>query len=547
MRPLVGYGARQRFLYVCAVLLLSVCLFTPGHSRKVKNRKCDADTASCLHKAAVAPTSSEDSCVGVMKRLDQLVKKQYSMGSAGAPSTVPTFSLKGCDSFEPMQAMGQYPYQIAVLFKDGPFSEWPLYKKWNIDLVRKAIPETVELEAFDKSDFIYRNPTGQKMGPRFDDTPRWQKVNASGPAFVDTIMADYQKGGRADTSAGGSVPGKSDEIPRYARIVGVSNPDSVNYLKEMKEDFFDNDFSNVWDNKLHARRTGLAMNLASANLTTTSHMDTMDNYFTVSYGAKHFVMSPPSAMPFYNFYPSHHIYHRRGQFKSPPKNAPVTVSTVVPGTFLYIPHGWMHRVTATSPTIHFAMFAPLTKDPKLFDVNITNLVVNAGMVKGALIEQTGERFNRIFGVYLHQCFVNAVTMVLRSSPQVASHFETPGDYFKYHAHQVYSKRVRLELDIPPIPHVPDSQCGAPDSSIEVHETMRGAAKDLVDRALSEMERLVPQNLRFYYLLRIVDNMLPLLAEGPIPSHEETSRNLDVASGGKLHHGIGFLACLARTL
>jgi len=466
------------------------------------------------------------------------------MGNSSAPSAVPTFSLKGCDSFEPMQAMGKYPVSIPILFKDGPFSKWAIYKKWDMDLVRETIPERVELEAFDKSDFIYRNTGPSKMGARFDDVPRWKKVNASGQAFVETVVSDYQNGGRATGSVLGGMLWKSEEIPRYSRVVGDATVGSVNHWKQITDDFFlvDTKFNEIWTKELHGRRTGLAMNVASTNVTTTSHMDLMDNYFTVTYGAKLFVMSPPSAMPLYKFYPIHHTYHRRGQHRSPPKNAPVTVSTVMPGTFLYIPHGWLHRVTATSPTVHFAMFAPLENE-KVFDESIAQMVDHVRIVRESITEQAKENALSLFAVFLHQLLVNIVRQTIRTSPEVKLHFKSPREYFKYHAHEVYSKRVRLDLTIPPVPQV--LECPAPDFKSSTGESIFDSAKSSTAELLNKMQKLVPQYLRFYNLLKIVDNLLPLMAPGPIPSKEEIYSQLDIASGDKLHIGIGFLACLAE--
>ena len=62
-------------------------------------------------------------------------------------------------------------------------------------------------------------------------------------------------------------------------------------------------------------------------------------------------------MPSYDFYPIHHMYSRRGQRQSPPAGVPVVQAVVTSGSFLFIPAGWMHRVTALEPTIHFAVFA----------------------------------------------------------------------------------------------------------------------------------------------------------------------------------------------
>ena len=89
----------------------------------------------------------------------------------------------------------------------------------------------------------------------------------------------------------------------------------------------------------------------------------------------------------------------------------------MPGTFLYIPHGWLHRVTATSPTVHFAMFAPLENE-KVFDESIAQMVDHVRIVRESITEQAKENALSLFAVFLHQLLVNIVRQTIRTSPEV---------------------------------------------------------------------------------------------------------------------------------
>lgn len=436
------------------------------------------------------------------------------------PIWIPRISLRGCD-WDVTAKLGDVNRSWPMLFTEGPWSKWSIYNDLDFQFARRSAPRVLHhgFHLHDKSDFIFVHSPKVKMAPSF-------LKELMPPTNGSLLGAKWYHFGKAPSSVFFDTMRDTEEervakgAPRYMRFAG--NPGEFADIDKVLE-------TNVGiesDLKLHGRRAGTALNIVNANVTTTSHVDLLDNFFAVTRGAKHFILSPPEDFPLYQPYPVHHAAGtlQHSQHQHPPEKARVVHAIAKAGEMLYIPFGWVHTVTAVEPTIHVSFFAKREKheamDRALYSL-VTSLVTDIHQVNWKLMVPL-----------LSHALPLIVASLIKQSPEFARHFNTTTAFFRWSAHAVYSAQVRRDLGI--VNSTRMAQC---EPSTE--RTVSRVAIQVAKLFLSQMETNVSTRMHYYYMAKLVDMLIPLAS-----SELQDIKELDVASASKLAVGLGLLECLA---